>query len=65
MPIAEAVGVREGWLQVFPPWIATRVAKAKSLMIVQRGGSVLTLCLLVQIEIKGLSYIVRLLSFGA
>ena len=29
MPIAEAVGVREGWLQVFPPWIATRVAKAK------------------------------------
>ena len=41
MPIAEAVGVREGWLQVFPPWIATRVAKAKSLMIVQRGGSVL------------------------
>ena len=35
MPIAEAVGVRKGWLQVFPPWIATSVAKAKSLMIVQ------------------------------
>ena len=41
MPIAEAVGVRKGWLQVFPPWITTGIAKAKSLMIVQRGGSVL------------------------
>ena len=37
MPMAEAV--RKGWLQVFPPWIATSIAKAKSLMIVQRRGS--------------------------
>ena len=41
MPIAEAVGVRKGWLQVFPPWITTSIGKAKSLMIFQRGGSVL------------------------
>ena len=65
MPIAEAVGVREGWLQVFPPWITTRVAKAKSLMIFKGEALYCTLCLLVQIEIKGLRYIVRLLSFRA
>ena len=65
MPIAEAVGVREGWLQVFPPWIATSVAKAKSLMIVQRGGSVLYTMPVSPDKDKGAKEQVRLLPFGA
>ena len=41
MPIAEAVGVGKEWCQVFPPWFTTSVGKAKSHMILQRGGTVL------------------------